>query len=92
MDKNKIKKGEMKKMSSLLCALIGLTLAFIVGCCIVDRAYYAYIDFCNTWGNGTFETNLVSGSWERINCTAWNLGEINVYSDVYNLMKEEKEK
>jgi len=63
---------------------IGVTIALIIGSYVIDRVYFKYIDFCKTWGNETFETNLVSGNWERINCTAWNSGDIIFYSDVYN--------
>jgi hypothetical protein len=67
-----------------IMAFIGVTIAFIIGCYVIDRVYFSYINFCKEWGNGTFETDLVSGSWEKINCTAWNNGDIVMYSNTYN--------
>jgi len=77
-------KGKKLNIINIIMAFIGVTIALIIGSYVVDRVYFAYINFCKTWGNGTFETNLVSGSWERINCTAWNIGDIVLYSDTYN--------
>jgi len=74
-----IKKIIWKTIINWWMCVITVIVILWLGGVIIHDVYQVYVDFCKEWGDGVFETNLVSNNhWERINCTAWNHGEINM--------------